>query len=72
MNLKKILESHIKWINGESDGVKADLQGVDLSLANLQGADLSGAYLQGIRFNFCIGNGGEIKSLQIGQYLISL
>ena len=36
--LKKILKLHKAWINGEKDGIRADLRG-----ANLRGADLCGA-----------------------------
>ncbi len=53
--IKEILENHQKWLN--NDGGKK---------ANLRGADLRGADLR-----YCIGNGKEIKSLQIGTYLIS-
>ena len=44
----------------------ADLRGANLNYADLRGADLRGADLR-----YCIGNGKEIKSLQIGTYLIS-
>ena len=45
--LKKVLELHYKWLNDESDGVKADLSDADLSDADLRGADLRGADLRG-------------------------
>lgn len=38
--LKKILELHEKWVNGEKYGKKADLSGADLSGACLRWADL--------------------------------
>ena len=38
--IKKVLDSHQKWINNEQGGERADLSG-----ANLRGADLSGANL---------------------------
>ena len=49
MDLKKILEEHLLWLNGKG-GRRADLSGAnlsdaDLSNANLSGADLSGANL---------------------------
>ena len=50
--IKKILNQHKLWLNGEADGKRADLkranlQGADLKRANLQRADLQGANLQG-------------------------
>lgn len=38
--IKNILKKHKDWLEGESDGERADLQGADLRCANLQGADL--------------------------------
>ena len=43
--INEILAAHKKWLNGEPDGVRADLRGADLSGANLSGADLRGANL---------------------------
>ena len=48
-----------------------ELNYTDLRGANLMGADLSGADLTDANLRYCIGNGKEIKSLQIGAYLIS-
>ena len=50
--IKKVLDSHQKWINNEQGGERADLRGAklhwaDLSEADLRGADLSGADLSG-------------------------
>lgn len=39
--LKAVLELHRKWLEGETDGEKANLRGTDL-----RGADLSGAGLK--------------------------
>ena len=49
MDLKKILDEHLLWLNGEG-GSRADLRGAnlrdaDLSCANLSDADLRGANL---------------------------
>ena len=38
--IKQVLDSHQKWINGEDGG-----EGADLSVADLRGADLRGAVL---------------------------
>ena len=61
MDLKKILDEHLLWLNGEGGSRAnlsnanlrganlrdADLRGADLSCANLRGADLSCANLRG-------------------------
>ena len=44
--LQKILDLHKKWINGDTEGQKADLGGANLSDANLSGADLRCANLR--------------------------
>ena len=46
MDLKKILDEHLLWLNGEG-GSRADLSGADLSGANLSDADLRCANLFG-------------------------
>lgn len=45
--LQKILDLHKKWINGDTEGQKADLGGANLSDANLGYANLSDANLSG-------------------------
>ena len=45
--LNKILSNHKLWLMDESNGIRADLSGVDLEYANLDGADLRGANLSG-------------------------
>ena len=45
--LEKILNLHEKWLNGDEDGVRADLSRANLSGANLREADLSEANLSG-------------------------
>ncbi len=47
MDIKAILEKHIKWLSGKDGGERADLSGADLSGADLSGAGLSGADLSG-------------------------
>ena len=44
--LNKILSNHKLWLMDESNGIRADLSGVDLEYANLDGADLGGANLR--------------------------
>jgi uncharacterized protein YjbI with pentapeptide repeats len=45
--LKVILEKHKLWLEGNKEGVRADLSGVNLIGANLEDANLEGAYLGG-------------------------
>ena len=45
--LNKILSNHKLWLMDESNGIRADLSGVDLEYADLDGADLSDANLSG-------------------------
>ncbi len=45
--LKEILRRHILWLNGDPDGVRADLSGANLYEADLRGADLREADLRG-------------------------
>jgi len=57
MDLKKILDDHKKWLNGETDGVRADLHGADLHGAdlrdaNLRRADLGCANLHGANLRY--------------------
>lgn len=44
--IKKVLDSHQKWINDEDGGERANLRWADLSCANLSGAKLSRADLR--------------------------
>ena len=45
--IKDILKKHKDWLEGESDGERANLQNADLRGANLRGADLRRANLRG-------------------------
>ena len=44
--LNKILSNHKLWLMDESNGIRADLSGVDLEYADLDGADLRDADLR--------------------------
>ena len=46
MDLKKILDEHLLWLNGEG-GSRANLSNADLRCANLRNANLFGANLRG-------------------------
>src|SRR5574343_864066 len=45
--LREILDKHRDWVYGRKGGVRANLDGADLSKANLTRANLSGANLSG-------------------------
>lgn len=45
--LQLILANHLKWIDGEAGGARANLSEANLSEADLSGADLRGAKLRG-------------------------
>ena len=49
--IKQVLDSHQKWINGEDGGEGATLSGTDLSGAAMRGSDLRGADLRGANFD---------------------
>ncbi len=46
-NLQEILKKHQMWLDGNPDGIMADLRDADLQDADLQGADLRDANLWG-------------------------
>ena len=45
--IKELLSNHKKWLEGDSDGKRANLRGANLSWANLSWANLRGANLSG-------------------------
>ena len=45
--LKKVLELHEKWLNGEQGGIRADLSNTDLRDVDLRGTNLNNADLRG-------------------------
>jgi hypothetical protein len=49
--LSEIIKLHRKWVNGEAEGNRADLNGADLNGADLTGAYLNGADLRGAYLN---------------------
>ena len=64
-NLNEILEKHLKWLNDENDGERANLCGADLSGANLSGADLSGAYFCGAYFYRANLRGADLRGADL-------
>jgi hypothetical protein len=69
MDLKEILDSHKKWLDGKG-GVKADLRGANLSWACLGGArlreaNLSGANLRGAYLNWANLRGADLSGADL-------
>ena len=60
--LKKILDLHKKWLNGDADGRRADLQGADLQDVDLRGANLWGADAQNASFA-----GADLQNADLGK-----
>ena len=50
----------------------ADLSSADLSSADLRGADLRGANLSSANLRGAIGNNKEMKTLQLGTYIVTI
>ena len=65
--LKKILESHKKWLNGEEGGIRADLSGADLRGANLSGANLSYANLRGANLSYANLRGTNLSEADLSR-----
>ena len=58
--LNKILSNHKLWLMDESNGIRADLSGVDLEYADLDGADLRDANLSGANLR-----GADLRSANL-------
>ena len=75
-NLNEILEKHLKWLNDENGGERADLsgadlRGADLSGADLRGADLRGACLRGADFYIANLSGANLSGAKIELTLLN-
>ena len=64
MDLKKILDEHLLWLNGEG-GSRADLRGANLFGANLRGADLFGANLFGANLSDADLRGADLSGADL-------
>ena len=64
-NLNEILEKHLKWLNDENGGERADLRGADLSGADLSGADLRGANLSGANLSVANLSGANLSGVNL-------
>ena len=65
MDIKKVLELHLKWINDESGGERANLEGANLEGAHLEGANLD--FSSG--FSFRCSSFGAVIDLRIAAQM---
>ena len=63
--LKKILDLHKKWLNGDADGRRANLQNADLQDMDLRGAYLWGADAQNASFA-----GADLQNANLGRAVL--
>ena len=63
--IKKVLDSHQKWINGEDGGERAHMRLADLRGANLRGADLREANLSGVDLSGADLSGADIRGADL-------
>ena len=59
--LNEILEYHKKWLNNESDGIRADLRNANLIRADLRNADISGADLRNANLSLADLSGANLS-----------
>ena len=64
-NLNEILEKHLKWLNDENGGERADLSEADLRGADLRGADLSEADLRGANLSGANLSGANLRGADL-------
>ena len=64
MDLKKILDEHLLWLNGEG-GSRANLRDADLSGADLSGANLRDADLRGANLSCANLRGADLRGANL-------
>ena len=70
--LDKVLKLHKKWLDGDSAGRRASLDGAYLVGATLRGADLRGAYLVSANLRGADLVGATLRGADLrGAYLVS-
>ena len=63
--LRDILDSHKKWLEGVAGGMRADLGGADLRWADLEGADLRWADLEGANLEWANMEGANMEGANL-------
>ena len=64
-NLKEVLESHKKWLNGEKEGIRANLSNADLREVNLSNADLNYSDLSNANLNYANLSGVNLSNTDL-------
>ena len=72
MDLKQILEDHLKWLKDEEGGKRADLRSANLRSADLRSANLSGANLSGADLSGANLSGANLRSADLNKRYIQL
>ena len=70
-NLNEILEKHLKWLNDENGGERADLRGANLYRADLRGANLYRANLSGADLRGADLRGADLRGTKIELTLLN-
>ena len=63
--LQEILDKHVKWLNDEAGGVRANLHYADLYGADLRGADLQDADLRGVDLRYADLRGADLHGASL-------
>ena len=71
-NLNEILEKHLKWLNAENGGERANLSGVNLSGVSLYRADLRGANLRGANLSGVNLSGADLRGANLSGANLSV
>ena len=67
MNIKAVLDKHLKWLMNEEGGSRANLSGANLSGANLSEADLSGANLRWANLSGANLSGADLSGANLSR-----
>lgn len=65
--LRKVLDSHKRWLKGEMGGERASLVGADLSDTKLAGLDLEGADLRGANLERADLSGADLSNTNMQE-----
>ena len=63
--IKELLAKHLLWLQGDKDGVRADLRGADLRGADLRSANLRGANLSSANLSSADLRGADLRGADL-------